>query len=700
MMQKLCVMIICLAWILPVQAAIEEYSSPHNIYFSENWESGQGLWYSSNGIWEVGQPTVYTTAHQGTKCLGTDLDGHFPDNSDSRFISPTIDLPADPVDGALWLRFWHAFRLEDSDYGYVQISVDGGDFVTISRQFNNNCSRWSPFILDLSEYAGQSVRLGFMHNEGGSYENYGWYIDDIEILDGHFEWLNPEGFERSVQGRPRYDGWYAENGIWEIGTPTTGASPYSGKFCAGTALTGDYPDNTDSRLVSPLVTLPDDPLGGQLWLSLMQAFVLEDSDTGQVQIWTEEAGWTTISLWDSAGYSQGWMETIIDLNPYLGQTVRFGFYHNEAGSYEAQGWFIDDIALVQGPRLFNNPNTFEGGTRGWFTTQGIWDIGSPTSGPGSAHSGEYCWATNLNGHYADNNSSTLLTPCIQLPTTYDPQLLLRFWHWFSFQDSDNGRVFLYPEGDTSQGILISHVFSNSSDGWGQYLVDLADYAGQRVSFGFHFTEGGSYEDAGWYIDDVEIIGMDQSTPPDILFVGTSYSQAAPVVSWAYIPFDPAYTSVYYSHDHDFIPNLGNRIAMLTDDTFSFVDADRAGWYHYYRIGLVDDLGHENTPAAVPSPPAHTGEEAPRSLGAASMQGSHPNPFNPMTEIEFTMHRDSHVLLEVFDLRGHKVRTLVDEEMAGGQHRIPFNGQGLASGTYLCRLKAGATELTTKMTLVR
>jgi hypothetical protein len=85
----------------------------------------------------------------------------------------------------------------------------------------------------------------------------------------------------------------------------------------------------------------------------------------------------------------------------------------------------------------------------------------------------------------------------------------------------------------------------------------------------------------------------------------------------------------------------------------------------------------------------------------------PNPFNPSTTIGFTLPDapPRRVSLAVYDLRGRRVRTLVDSALAGGDHRVHWDGrdeQGrtAASGAYLCRLEAGGSLLTRKMLLVR
>ncbi len=78
----------------------------------------------------------------------------------------------------------------------------------------------------------------------------------------------------------------------------------------------------------------------------------------------------------------------------------------------------------------------------------------------------------------------------------------------------------------------------------------------------------------------------------------------------------------------------------------------------------------------------------------------PNPFNPSTTIRFSLPKAGRATLAVFDLRGHKVATLQDGDMAAGDHSLQFSGEGLPSGTYFYRLSGDGFEVTEKMQLVK
>jgi len=68
--------------------------------------------------------------------------------------------------------------------------------------------------------------------------------------------------------------------------------------------------------------------------------------------------------------------------------------------------------------------------------------------------------------------------------------------------------------------------------------------------------------------------------------------------------------------------------------------------------------------------------------------NYPNPFNPSTTIRYGIPEDGRVLLEVFDITGQKLFTLVDEEQISGFHEVSFENSVLPSGVYFYRIVAG------------
>ena len=88
-----------------------------------------------------------------------------------------------------------------------------------------------------------------------------------------------------------------------------------------------------------------------------------------------------------------------------------------------------------------------------------------------------------------------------------------------------------------------------------------------------------------------------------------------------------------------------------------------------------------------------------------LAGNHPNPFNPVTTIEYAVAVPGRVLLEIYDMAGRRVRTLVDAVRDAGSYAAVWDGRddagvAVASGIYVCRMSAGGAKASTKMTLVK
>jgi hypothetical protein len=327
--------------------------------FTGDFEMGWVDWSASTGVWQVGTPSEGPMAcYEGSQCAGTVLDGNYPAFTDSRLVSATMML--DNVAGSeeIHLRFWNWFSYSSYDSGQVQVSIynpegeNWGIWEEVGDSVVNSSGGWSLKDVDLTEYAGQTIRIGFYHmaNRSPSYspsESSGWYIDDIQItkkvpvFTGDFEmgWMD----------------WFADNGVWQVGTPSAGpVACYKGSQCAGTVLADDYPAFTDSRLVSATINLSNVSLASA-YLSYWEWFSYSSYDYGEVQVsvWDLDLGqwseWNTLA--QISENSTAWTQHYVDLSDYIGEKIRIGFFHaaNRSPSYtpsESHGWFIDNVELV------------------------------------------------------------------------------------------------------------------------------------------------------------------------------------------------------------------------------------------------------------------------------------------------------------------------------------------------------------------
>lgn len=84
----------------------------------------------------------------------------------------------------------------------------------------------------------------------------------------------------------------------------------------------------------------------------------------------------------------------------------------------------------------------------------------------------------------------------------------------------------------------------------------------------------------------------------------------------------------------------------------------------------------------------------------SLSQNYPNPFNPTTEISFALPKASNARLDIYNIMGQKVATLVNRHLEAGFHTAVWDGTRVASGVYLYRLEAGDFLGTKKMILLK
>ncbi len=83
-----------------------------------------------------------------------------------------------------------------------------------------------------------------------------------------------------------------------------------------------------------------------------------------------------------------------------------------------------------------------------------------------------------------------------------------------------------------------------------------------------------------------------------------------------------------------------------------------------------------------------------------LEQNYPNPFNPSTTINYGLDVNSDVLLEIYDLLGRRVQTLVNESQFAGFYSVQFNASSLSSGVYFYRLTTPTKVITRQMTLIK
>ena len=83
-----------------------------------------------------------------------------------------------------------------------------------------------------------------------------------------------------------------------------------------------------------------------------------------------------------------------------------------------------------------------------------------------------------------------------------------------------------------------------------------------------------------------------------------------------------------------------------------------------------------------------------------LNAAYPNPFNPSTVIPFQLATSSNVTIQVYDMLGRNITTLVNEYKPAGEYTVRFDGSGLSSGVYMIRMVAPGLQQTRSVTLLK
>lgn len=93
-------------------------------------------------------------------------------------------------------------------------------------------------------------------------------------------------------------------------------------------------------------------------------------------------------------------------------------------------------------------------------------------------------------------------------------------------------------------------------------------------------------------------------------------------------------------------------------------------------------------------------EARETPAAFGLLRAWPNPFNPSTEVRFSLDEPADVRVRILDLQGREVAVLHEGRLSRGEQHLRFQADGLASGLYLCDVAAEGRHQTIKLTLLR
>lgn len=240
------------------------------------------------------------------------------------------------------------------------------------------------------------------------------------------------------------------------------------------------------------------------------------------------------------------------------------------------------------------------------------------------------------------------------------------------------------------------VYDNLRDGWVKEEISLAQFGGSQVKLRFELRTDTSIEKDGWYIDDIGIF-VYSAVPVELVNFTTDVSDKRIQLNWETasevnnkgFEIQRATDPVNWN-TIGFVEGAGTSTEKIN---YTFADDKPVNGRTNYRLKQVDFDGTFRIYGPV--------EVDFSGVSTYSLEQNYPNPFNPTTVINFQLPVDGFVSLEVFDILGREVASLINNEWKEtGVYRITFDASNLTSGMYVYKLISGSFTSTKKMMLLR
>ncbi|MFA6617478.1 MAG: T9SS type A sorting domain-containing protein [Candidatus Neomarinimicrobiota bacterium] len=121
---------------------------------------------------------------------------------------------------------------------------------------------------------------------------------------------------------------------------------------------------------------------------------------------------------------------------------------------------------------------------------------------------------------------------------------------------------------------------------------------------------------------------------------------------------------------------------------------------YYLLNYAEDeyddsapgLGYQGARPSIDFTPEKFIPSAIQTPDTYNILSAYPNPFNPSTFLEFTLSHDANTRLDLYDIRGRHIKTLIEDHLYSGTYTFLLNAADLGSGVYICRLSQNGLTL--------
>ena len=620
----------------------------------ESFEGSDGGW-TGNGVWEWGEPSSGPgAAYDGLNVWGTVLSGQYPNGANDYLY--TIEYPLNGSNYTFSYYQWYDFE-DNYDGGNIHISTDGG-------------STWD-LITPVDGYPDDAV-IGLGNEPGFTSTSSGWEMVTIDL--GAYSGQNVMlGFRFGSDGSVQRDGWYidavvvqGEEGLFPACETAPGSMSMSLQQNQSETVPFHIANVGQADLQFSAVVITDEVLANGL-----------NNHSNPVR--TAEPD-VTVSKHDGlAEYNYTGTKTAEIDTPGDGLVTDFG-------GPDEYGYTWKDSNEPNGPE-YNWIDITGMGTPvqglGDDTNLGPFDIGFDFPFYGNMfNTFNVCsngWVSFTSTYTTYNN--------VGLPSGSEPyNLVAPFWDDLNF--NSGGELYYYSSNDS---LIISYLDVPHFLEGGPYTYQIILEASGDITFQYgdiidplnSCTIGIQNENGS--------IGLQMVNNSDYVYPEMAIKIRHPLFWLTASPLEGV---------------LAPDESMDMDLTFDATDME-IGSYTGQLVLTTNDPEHRTIAVPCTLLVGQVGvDDNPTSLPSVfSLNQNFPNPFNPTTEISFGLPANGQVTLEVFDVMGRKVTTLVNGDMTAGIHKVIWDGNNssgekVTSGMYFYKLTQGDSTVTKKMLMLK
>jgi subtilisin family serine protease len=627
----------------------------------ESFEASDGGWQGS-GVWEWGVPTSGpNAAYDGNKVWATVLAGNYPSDVDDNLLTPYYLITTPDAS----LSFFQWFNMESNyDGGNLHVSTDGvnwtllypegtgypdPDVVGLDQEpgFNGESGGWVQAVFDLSAYQDQSIMFKFRFGTDGSVVRAGWYIDGVVVSGGIPSLPCADMSHESMRA-------YCEAGDSTSLPMTIGNTGNADLLYSIAAQTDAFAS-----------------AGGISGYTVNKSMAQESEAEANGQIDESE-----LKKLPDPPFNHGFITD-------AGGPDDFGYTFKDSEEPDGPVYEWVDISAIGTPVAWSNGTVDDGYTDPIPMGIGFEFYGVVYNSIVISTNGWLSFLPQTNSHLYNEN----------IPDESTPNAIIAV-EWDDMDGGTEGQVYYYYDTQNNLFIVswVDWPYYQYPDGTAphdfQAILDAND---NSITLQYGEIDGDYQADA--------TIGIESET--GMVGLGYAYNNSTVTTGMAIKFKYPIFWLTVYPHNGAVAPGETDQVNVKFN-AMELVDGNYTGCL----IVTCNDPLHPviEIPCSLTVGPVSV-DEFVNVPAAFSLAQNYPNPFNPKTVMAFGLPVTGQTTLEVYDIMGRKVKTLVDGVLPAGTHNVVWDGTdnhgtSVASGIYFYKLAHGEKVITRKMMMLK